>query len=184
MWYEYLPVSISCLVGEVYQLSREFEIYRISLQYREESEMILLKAIDKNNWEECIQLKPSSNQERFIVSNLYSIAEAQFLEGFKTKAIYHGGIMIGFTMFGLDPDDGNYWIYRFMIDERFQRRGYGHQAMQLVIDEIRNASDRTSILILGYKPDNEQARRLYAKTGFKEEGIAPWGEMLAKYTYS
>lgn len=135
--------------------------------------MILLKAIDKSNWEECIQLKSSSNQKGFIASNLYSIAEAQFLEGFNTKAIYYGEIMIGFTMFGLDPDDGNYWIYRFMIDERFQSRGYGHQAMQLVINEIRNANDRTSIVMLGYKPDNEHAKKLYAKTGFKEEGMAP-----------
>lgn len=146
--------------------------------------MILLKAIDKSNWEECIQLKSSPNQKGFIASNLYSIAEAQFLEGFNTKAIYYGEIMIGFTMFGLDPDDGNYWIYRFMIDERFQGRGYGHQAMQLVISEIRNANDRTSIVMLGYKPDNEHAKKLYAKTGFKEEGMAPWGEMLAKYTFS
>lgn len=146
--------------------------------------MILLKAIDKSNWEECIQLKPNSKQERFIVTNLYSIAEARFLEGFKTKAIYFSEIMIGFTMFGQDPDDGNYWIYRFMIDERFQRLGYGHQAMQLVIDEIRNSNDRTNILMLGYKPDNEHARKLYAKIGFKEEGIAPWGEILAKYTFS
>ena len=146
--------------------------------------MILLKAIDKSNWEECIQLKSSPNQKGFIASNLYSIAEAQFLEGFNTKAIYCGEIMIGFTMFGLDPDDGNYWIYRFMIDERFQGRGYGHQAMQLVISEIRNANDRTSIVMLGYKPDNERAKKLYAKTGFKEEGMAPWGEMLAKYTFS
>ncbi len=146
--------------------------------------MILLKAIDKSNWEECIQLKSSPNQKGFITSNLYSIAEAQFLEGFNTKAIYYGEIMIGFTMFGLDPDDGNYWIYRFMIDERFQGRGYGHQAMQLVINEIRNANDRTSIVMLGYKPDNEHAKKLYAKTGFKEEGIAPWGEMLAMYTFS
>ena len=28
--------------------------------------------------------------------------------------------MIGFTMFGIDPDDKNYWIYRLMIDEEFQ----------------------------------------------------------------
>jgi len=28
--------------------------------------------------------------------------------------------MVGFTMFGLDEDDHNYWIYRLMVDKRFQ----------------------------------------------------------------
>ncbi|XEC96613.1 GNAT family N-acetyltransferase [Paenibacillus tarimensis] len=145
--------------------------------------MITLKTIDKSNWEECIQLKPRFEQVKFIASNLYSIAEAQFLDGFTTKAIYFDGTMVGFTMFGLDPDDGNYWIYRFMIDGRFQGRGYGYLAIQLVIGEINKRQDRTAVLMLGYKPDNEQARRLYAKAGFQEEGIAPWGEMLAKYRF-
>lgn len=119
-----------------------------------------------------------------MVSNLYSIAECQFLDGFVSKTIYNDDVLIGFTMFGLDPDDGNYWVYRFMIDERFQGRGHGYHAMLLVIDEIRKASDRTDVIMIGYKPDNELARKLYRKSGFREEGISPWGEMLAKYRFA
>ncbi|MGW8956570.1 GNAT family N-acetyltransferase [Paenibacillus sp. NPDC055715] len=145
--------------------------------------MITLKAIDKSNWEECAQLKPKPEQNRFIVSNLFSIAESQFLEGFLSKAIYNDDVMIGFTMFGLDQDDGNYWVYRFMIDERFQGQGQGYNAMLLVIDEIWKSSDRTDVIMIGYKPDNELARKLYRKSGFREEGISPWGEMLAQYRF-
>ena len=39
--------------------------------------MIGLRAIDRNNWEQCIHLKPAQEQQRFIASNLYSIAESQ-----------------------------------------------------------------------------------------------------------
>ncbi|WP_419872267.1 GNAT family N-acetyltransferase [Candidatus Pristimantibacillus sp. PTI5] len=145
--------------------------------------MITLKALDKSNWEQCILLNPKPEQAGLIASNLYSIAEVQFLEGFKAKAIYNDDIMIGFTLFGLDPDDGNYWIYRFMIDGRHQAQGHGYHAMMLVIDEIRSASDRTDVIMLGYKPVNERAGNLYAKLGFKEAGLAPWGEMLAKYHF-
>jgi len=146
--------------------------------------MISLRSIDQNNWEKCIQLKPKQEQQKFIASNLYSIAESQFLSGFVTRAVYFDEELVGFSMYGLDPEDDNYWIYRFMIDERFQGRGYGKDAMQLIIREIERKNDRTDVIFLGYHPDNEGARQLYAKVGFKETGMAPWGEMLARYIFS
>ncbi|UPW84469.1 N-acetyltransferase [Lysinibacillus sp. Ag94] len=145
--------------------------------------MLSLRSIDQSNWEACIQLKPKQEQEEFIASNLYSIAESKFLPQMKIKAIYCGEILIGFAMYGIDSDDGNYWIYRFMIDEQFQGRGHGKGAMKLIIEDIRSRDDRTDVILLGYHPDNEQARKLYASMGFKESGMAPWGEMLAKYSF-
>jgi len=145
--------------------------------------MIRLQQIHKDNWKECIALKPRQDQLGFIASNLYSIAEAQFLTGFSSMAIYMDEVMIGYTLFGIDPDDKNYWVYRFMIDERYQGKGYGLTAIRLVIDEVKDRKDRTDALFLGCKPENEPARRLYLKAGFKEVGIAPWGEMVAKYDF-
>lgn len=40
---------------------------------------ITLKKITRENWEECIDLRVSIEQQRFVASNLYSIAEVQFL---------------------------------------------------------------------------------------------------------
>lgn len=145
--------------------------------------LLSLRSIDQSNWETCIQLKPKQEQEEFIASNLYSIAESKFLPQMKIKAIYCGEILIGFAMYGIDSDDGNYWIYRFMIDEQFQGRGHGKGAMKLIIEDIQSRDDRTDVILLGYQPDNEQARKLYASMGFKESGMAPWGEMLAKYSF-
>lgn len=143
---------------------------------------ILLRKIDENNWEECIQLKVKKEQENFIVSNLYSIAEMQFLPGFESYGIYLNEIMIGFTMFGVDPDDGNYWIYRIMTDQKFQNQGFGKAALLKVIEEIEKKENRTNFIFIGYNPDNENAKRLYKSVGFVEMGIAPWGEMIVKYT--
>lgn len=145
--------------------------------------MISLQRITKDNWEECIALKPKEEQQGNIAPNVYSIAEAQFLNGFSSKAIYHEETMIGYTLYGVDPDDKNYWMYRFMIDERYQGKGFGLVAVCKVIEEIRNSKDRTDLLILGYRPENERAKRLYSKAGFIEEGLAPWGEMIAKYKF-
>ncbi|WP_353957841.1 GNAT family N-acetyltransferase [Lysinibacillus sp. G4S2] len=131
--------------------------------------MISLRSIDESNWEDCIQLKPKQEQEGFIASNLYSIAESKFLPNMKIKAIYCEEVLIGFAMYGIDADDGNYWIYRFMIDEQFQGRGHGKSAMKLIIEDIRNRDDHTNVIWLGYQPDNEQARKLYASIVLKRK---------------
>lgn len=65
---------------------------------------IYLNPIDKINWEEAIRLSVKEEQQTFIASNLYSIAEVQFLDNFYAKGIYLDEKMIGFTMFGIDSD--------------------------------------------------------------------------------
>ncbi|MED3575916.1 GNAT family N-acetyltransferase [Cytobacillus praedii] len=145
--------------------------------------MISLRLIDQNNWEECINLKVKQEQQGFIASNLYSIAESKFSPQLEIKSIYCEEKLIGFAMYGIDSDDQNYWIYRFMIDEHFQGHGYGKNAMKLIIEDIGRRDDCTDVIWLGYQPENEQGRRLYASVGFQEVGMAPWGEMLARYRF-
>lgn len=144
---------------------------------------IYLKPIDKSNWEEAIRLSVKEEQQTFIASNLYSIAEVQFLDNFYAKGIYLDNKMIGFTMFGIDPDDHNYWIYRLMIDEEFQGKGIGKQAIYQVIEEIRrNNTANVSLIMIGYDPENLTAKFVYKKVGFIETELSSWGEQLAKYS--
>lgn len=144
--------------------------------------MIRLHPIDKDNWTECIKLKAKPEQEGFIASNLYSIAQFQFLEQFEAMAIYDEQTMVGFALYGLDSDDGNYWIYRLMIDGNFQGKGYGKAALRYIVEEIRNKPDWTDVLMISFDPKNELARQLYVKAGFEEIGVMPWseGESVAK----
>ncbi|WP_078555607.1 GNAT family N-acetyltransferase [Bacillus alkalicellulosilyticus] len=142
-----------------------------------------LKSIDKSNWEEAIQLSVKEDQQSFIASNLYSIAEVQFLDNFYTKGIYIDTKMIGFTMYGIDPDDHNYWIYRLMVDKDYQSKGIGVQAIHLIIEEIRGSNDTNiPLIMIGYNPENLSAKFAYKKAGFIETQLSSWGEQLAKYT--
>ncbi|HYK71823.1 MAG TPA: GNAT family N-acetyltransferase [Pseudoneobacillus sp.] len=143
---------------------------------------ITIKPINRENWHDAIELKVNKEQEAFMASNLYSIAEVQFLNNFQAMGIYLENVMVGFTMFGIDPDDGNYWIYRLMVDTKHQGKGYGHQAIQRVIEYIKleNASN-IPIIMIGYHPENKGARYTYKKAGFVETEVAPWGEQLAEY---
>ncbi|MCM3290672.1 GNAT family N-acetyltransferase [Paenibacillus sp. MER 180] len=142
--------------------------------------MITLQKIGRNNWKESIQLQTHEDQREFVAPNVYSIAEVQFLPDFVAKAIYNEDQMIGFAMYGLDDADGNYWIRRFMIDEKFQGKGYGKQALQFIIEEICQEQETDTVLI-SYNLNNERAKGLYAKLGFVEEGISSCGERIARY---
>lgn len=137
-----------------------------------------LKEITYENWEECIQLQLREDQEPFIASNLYSLAQSKFLPNFETLAVYKDQAMVGFVMFGIDPDDSQYWIYRLMIDSNHQGKGYGIETMKQVIDRIREKPDTTNIMV-AYHPENIAAASLYEKLGFKVVGKASWGEIMS-----
>lgn len=144
---------------------------------------IYLKPIDKDNWEEAIHLSVKDEQKNFVASNLYSIAQVQFLENFKAMGVYRGNDMVGFTMFGIDPDDGNYWIYRVMVDKEHQGKGIGVKAVEHVVEEIKKVNtNRIPYVMIGYHPENMGAKFTYKKAGFVETEIAPWGEQLARFT--
>jgi diamine N-acetyltransferase len=143
---------------------------------------ITLEPITKDNWEEAIELTVQVEQKGFVASNLYSIAEVQFLENFKTVGIYYEGKMVGFAMYGIDPDDNNFWIYRLMVDKNYQGMGIGASAVNLIVKEIKtNNSSCIPFIMIGYHPENEGARYTYKKAGFIETEMAPWGEQLAAY---
>lgn len=84
---------------------------------------VRLEHLDRQNWEDVAELAVADDQRGLIASNVYSIAESRFLPGFSTKAVVFEDDIVGFVMYGPDPDDGHVWLYRLMIDHRFQHRG-------------------------------------------------------------
>ncbi|MBO1625739.1 GNAT family N-acetyltransferase [Bacillus arachidis] len=143
---------------------------------------ITLKPIDKSNWEEATRLSVKEEQSTFLASNLYSIAQVQFLDNFYANGIYLDNKLIGFTMFGIDADDNNFWIYRLMIDKEYQGKGLGIQAILLIIEKIRSINNKNiPLIMIGYNPKNLSAKLAYKKAGFIETELSSWGEQLAKF---
>ncbi|WP_066296301.1 GNAT family N-acetyltransferase [Bacillus sp. FJAT-29937] len=147
--------------------------------------MLHLESITKDNWRKAISLRVREDQVMFVASNAVSLAQLNFLENFHAKGIYNGEEMIGFTLFGIDEDDHEYWIYRMMIDQNHQGKGYGKEAIQLVIDDIRNMKeDRHQTISLSYEPTNEHAKRVYEKVGFQEiDGLMIGDEQVSRFTF-
>ncbi len=144
--------------------------------------MVSLSFITDENFNECIGLKVTEDQRSFVATNVYSLAQAWLYHpNAYPFAIYADDVMVGFVMMGYDTEHDSYDIWRFMIDERYQGKGYGKAALARAIEYLRDVHEVKEIMI-SYKPDNVVAKTLYASAGFVETGEMYDGEILAKLT--
>ncbi|WP_420643023.1 GNAT family N-acetyltransferase [Candidatus Leptofilum sp.] len=140
---------------------------------------IRLEPVTVNNWKSCIALETTPNQEGFVPSNLYSIAESQFYEGARSNAFYNEqNQLIGYALWGRDVFTDKWKIFRIMIDKSHQNQGYGKSAMKAIIKQISKELNGNEVLIC-YQITNSVARTLYANLGFVEQDIDPDGKVTA-----
>ena len=154
--------------------------------------MITLQSINKKNIWRIIELKVHKQQEMFVATNTESILEAYVTKESHRVALpfglYDHETLVGFTMIGygrVDEDDPliadeNFCIWRFMIDQQHQRKGYGKQALQAILNYMKEQSDyEAKYCWLSYEPENIVARDLYATFGFIENGEICDDEIVA-----
>jgi diamine N-acetyltransferase len=92
--------------------------------------------------------------------------------------------MVGFVMYGFDPDDEKFYLGRLMIDEKHQGKGYGKAATLAVIERLKQTKDCREIY-LSFVPENTGAEKLYSSVGFERTGkISEHGEVVMKFSFS
>lgn len=146
--------------------------------------MIELRTIDLQNVDDILALSVHEEQKSFVAPNAVSLAEAYAAHSSGCTAlpfgIYSDGTLVGFVMFGhgtiVDGSDplvaeGNYVLWRFMIDRRYQRRGLGRAALRVCLDYLRGQpAGEGPYCWLSYEPENTAAKALYESFGFRENG--------------
>lgn len=130
---------------------------------------ISLKPISKENYEAVCDLDVAEYQQDFVACNMWSLVEAQFNEGYVTRAIYQADIAVGFFMW-VKETLSKISIWRFMVDEKFQKQGIGRIALELALAEIKTDGAISEIEIC-YDPNNPVAKDFYASFGFIEVGM-------------
>ena len=156
--------------------------------------MLKLKKINRNNVAEILKLEVFDNQKSFVATNNSSIIEAYIAitenNHVFTFGIYKGDTPIGFLMIGFDvnSDDegapkiakGNYNIWRFMIDKKFQGKGFGKKAINLALEFINTfPCGPAKYCWLSYESDNNVAQQLYNSVGFVETDEKDGEEIVA-----
>lgn len=75
--------------------------------------------------------------------------------------------MVGFIMLGYYEAGGYYTLWKLLIDEKYQNKGYGKRAVRLGIDYLVNRF-KVKEVYTAYYVTNRIARNLYASIGFRE----------------
>jgi diamine N-acetyltransferase len=117
------------------------------------SEMVTLREITVDNEAAVRALAVAPGQESLIDPVSDSLEEAASSPDANPwyRAIYAGSRPVGFVMLSFDVPPGHpeypwrYFLWRLLIDARYQRRGYGTAAMALVVDFVRGSPGATDL---------------------------------------
>ncbi|MCA1028798.1 GNAT family N-acetyltransferase [Cytobacillus kochii] len=131
---------------------------------------IHLTAITKENWYEVASLHVTTEQSKFVESNAISIIQQQYEPSLQTYAITVNQQIIGFVMYNRQLEELNgYWIYRIMICDSHQQKGYAKQALKLIMTEMKQLA-RKPLIIAGIHRENHASIALFKAVGFIDSG--------------
>lgn len=124
-----------------------------------------LAAIDRSNYQECIDLELFDHQRDFVAPNLFSLVQAAYEPDMHPLGIYLDGEMIGFILYDFDPELDGWSMSRFMIDRRRQGKGLGRQALKTFLEYFREKHGDVE-LHTSAETRNAPAIALYEAFGF------------------
>ncbi|WP_236693871.1 hypothetical protein [Sporosarcina globispora] len=72
-------------------------------------------------------MRAAEEQKSFVAPKVFSLARLRPFRSVFVLAIFHDDVLAGFTMYCMDFDDKEYWVYRLMIGcEAPVKRESGH----------------------------------------------------------
>lgn len=123
------------------------------------------------------RLRVAEKQRAYVAENAFSIAQAYFEDKAWFRAIYAGETPVGFLMLSDDPDAPEYFLWRLMVDEARQGKGFGRQAIALLVEYVRGRPGARELLV-SYHPGEDSPREFYLKQGFRDTGRIEDGEAV------
>lgn len=148
-----------------------------------EASPVTLREITADTVRAVTKLAVAESQQGYVAPNAVSLAQALFAPEAWYRAIYAGDEMVGFVMLEDQslrtppPDKPTIGVWRFMIDERFQGRGYGRAALLQVIEHARGKG-LFDTLELSYVPGPGCPEPFYRRLGFCPTGRLDGNEVV------
>lgn len=133
--------------------------------------MINLREITKDNLDEVLALDAFEHQKGYVSSTAASLAQAYvYRDTAFPFAVYVDSILVGFIMLGYYEARNQYTLWKFLIDKKYQNKGYGKEALKQGIQYLQNTFHAKEIYT-GVSVGNEQAKHVYKSFGFEETGF-------------
>ena len=124
-------------------------------------------------------LEVASTQRGYVAPNAVSIAQAHFEPKAWFRAVYAGEEPVGFVMLHEDTEKPEYFLWRFMVAAQHQGKGYGRQALDLVVEHVRSLPG-ARVLGSSFVPGEHGPQAFYLRYGFVETGEVDEGERVIR----
>lgn len=145
--------------------------------------MIQFRKITEDNFAGILDMKAGG--PRFVPPNAESLAQAWLYyenHDVYSFAIYDDDMPVGFMQLDEDLEKRVMYLWRVMIDEKHQSRGFGTAAVERIAALIKE-SGKYDRMELGCKPENVRGMHVYAKLGFHPTGEVEHGEVQMRLDF-
>ena len=137
---------------------------------------VILDEISDGNRAAVLALRVAPGQEQFVSSVRESLAEVAEYPHAKPwyRAVVVDGTPVGFVMVSWDAEPqppeiiGPWFLWKLLIDERYQGRGYGAEVVRQVTELVR--AEGAADLLTSYVPEPGGPAGFYERLGFVPTG--------------
>ncbi len=134
--------------------------------------MIWLKPITEDNWKEASRLSVGKEQQAFLDTPTGILARGYVYRNNNARvlSIVNETAIVGLALIrNLDEEPACYDLQQFMIDQRYQKQGYGAQALKQIVSLLQSEGAYDCIEVCVHQ-NNAPALRLFQAAGFADTG--------------
>jgi diamine N-acetyltransferase len=146
--------------------------------------MLTFRPVDDANRAELETLRLAPGQERFVSTVAESLEEARDEPGGRAIpwGVYDGEMPVGFVMISDEVDGEEYiahYLWKLLIDERYQRKGYGTACLDHVSGYFRERG--VDVMSVSAGQGDGSPVPFYERYGFVSTGEVVFdGELLLR----
>ena len=139
--------------------------------------MIRLITVTEDNWLDVASLSVKESQRTYVAPAIGILARGYVYRDCNAKvyAVENDGVIVGTALVREFTDEPlGYDLQQFMIDQKYQRKGFGSQALKMILEDLRqeNHYDHVELCV---KKEDAEAIHLYEKLGFVDSGYIDAG---------
>ncbi len=134
--------------------------------------MIKLVDVTEQNWLDVVSLSVHEKQKNFLDKPIGIVARGYIYRSCNARVygISNDEHIIGVALVkDMDEEPSCYDLQQFMIDQRFQNKGYGTEALQLILSVLSKERKYGQVEVCVNKSD-AAALYMYKKIGFVDNG--------------
>ncbi len=130
---------------------------------------VTLRKVTADNVRSICELAVKEEQNNYVVPNALAIAEACFAKDTWFRSIYMEETPVGFAVLEIQPEKARYFLWRLMIDARYQKLAIGRRAMELLIEYVKTRPNAIEFLT-SVVPGDHNPQGFYESLGFELTG--------------